>query len=1021
MPINTAYRWMLLLLLGFSYVLHSQTPVLHQFTRIDGLPSLEIYDIIQDQQGYIWIGTDKGLCRYDGTDFKMYKNQSQKGQSVSNFYIDAKGRLWAQNFSSQLFFIGGDSLHYFSPCNHLPPNTYITDYHVNAYQQVIISSSYGDCWYNKQTKTWVKFLTYKDIHRHWHGSINTDHQGQIWGVSGRTDLLSKIPSDSLTKETALIPFYFSPRCFCQDGNDTLCYNTVALFGNKERTLLMGTQKNKKPWDVFEYQSQQDTFTPLSKISQQLKDYGHIPIGKLIDTKNQLWLGTGGGGVLVFDLKEQEQLFQTPILQGKYVSSIIQDLEGNYWISTLKSGLFMLPNPNINYYQKDNSPIPDERINALAIKGQQLLVGTQNKYLLEIDSKQKRIVQQKQYSKLDFFEYLYWDSISNTLIHTSGAITAKGELTRLSAPFINIKRIIAYGQHYLIMNTGTHFIIGERPNAPPLQLDNFLPVKLSTITSNLPHIIPKAHLSILGPRIKTVHASHKKDKVWISTANGLSVYSPNHPPKTIEAGPNNKAIIGTAIVQTPDGKIWVGTAGDGLYTIKDYQIVRHYTPKDGLLSNFCSNLFVDGQQLWIGTDKGIQCFDPQKESWRNFDRSDGLLYDEIYAIRVIGQEVWAASTKGLINFNKNIPSQNPTTPPIYITHLQINERDTTIYPSYQLPYSQNTLKITFKGLSYKSSKNIRYKYRLKGLSDKWIYSDNYNNNALYQSLPHGTYTFEVACINEDGVQSKQVATIQFEIQPAYWQTWWFWSLILLASLGFVAAIVWWQFRIYKNKQDLLHQMNQLKMQALQTQMNPHFIFNVFSSIQELVFDEKNEQALRYIARFAKLIRFIFEKSNDLAIPVREEIKFIKLYLELERLRFEQKIDIQLDIAPELVDSENLVPPLLIQPIIENSFKHGLMHKEQDGILTIRLAPKNEGLQCLVRDNGVGRAKAQEYTQWKEKGMAKRSSGLSITQKRLEILSAETQQEALFKITDLFDDQKQAAGTQTDLWIPFVKNF
>ncbi|MCP4441084.1 MAG: hypothetical protein GY810_19340 [Aureispira sp.] len=222
--------------------------------------------------------------------------------------------------------------------------------------------------------------------------------------------------------------------------------------------------------------------------------------------------------------------------------------------------------------------------------------------------------------------------------------------------------------------------------------------------------------------------------------------------------------------------------------------------------------------------------------------------------------------------------------------------------------------------------------------------------------------------------------------------------------------------------MLQHINALKMQALQTQMNPHFIFNVLSSIQDLIVDEKNKEALLYIARFAKLIRFIFEKSSELTIPIAQEIKFIQLYLELEQLRFHQKIDIQLNISPSLLDGDQLVPPLLIQPILENSFKHGLMHKEKGGSLSLVLHEKDNGIYCCVEDNGVGRIKANEYTKWKNQNInSNRTSGLVVTQKRLDILSQETNCPSNFLITDLMNEKQEPVGTKTEFLIPFNSKF
>lgn len=213
--------------------------------------------------------------------------------------------------------------------------------------------------------------------------------------------------------------------------------------------------------------------------------------------------------------------------------------------------------------------------------------------------------------------------------------------------------------------------------------------------------------------------------------------------------------------------------------------------------------------------------------------------------------------------------------------------------------------------------------------------------------------------------------------------------------------------------------ELMMNALQAQMNPHFIFNTLNSIQHFLMENDRDSSMRYLARFARLIRLIFQYSKQKWISLEEEIAFLKLYIDLEELRFEQKITIHFEVDESLNGSMEylLLPSLLIQPLIENAFKHGLMHLEREGKLNILFKKTEAFLYCQIEDNGVGREQAQLYDQWGQD--EQRLTGLMITQQRLEMysqnFSLEEKLKSELKLTDLVDKDNKPNGTRVELFL------
>jgi LytS/YehU family sensor histidine kinase len=213
--------------------------------------------------------------------------------------------------------------------------------------------------------------------------------------------------------------------------------------------------------------------------------------------------------------------------------------------------------------------------------------------------------------------------------------------------------------------------------------------------------------------------------------------------------------------------------------------------------------------------------------------------------------------------------------------------------------------------------------------------------------------------------------------------------------------------------------ELELKAMRAQMNPHFMFNTLNSIQEIVLNKDDITARIYLADFALMMRMILENSTQKEISLEKELEFLKLYLKMEELRFENKFKISLNIPDELYFNNIKIPPMLIQPYIENAISHGLMHKTEKGLLTISFEIEFindlEYLKCTVLDNGIGRKKANEYSAWKEK--KHQSMATEITNERLQLLnSIHTKKGFQVIITDLENLKNESIGTKIELYIP-----
>ncbi len=291
---------------------------------------------------------------------------------------------------------------------------------------------------------------------------------------------------------------------------------------------------------------------------------------------------------------------------------------------------------------------------------------------------------------------------------------------------------------------------------------------------------------------------------------------------------------------------------------------------------------------------------------------------------------------------------------------------------------------------------------------------------YARLPPGAYEFKIFAGDEDGRRSPPLRSIHFTIQKPCWNTWWFYLLVGFVSLAMFYGVVSLRVRAIRRtareKNRINKKMAELELQALQSQMNPHFVFNALGAIQFFIRNTEIEMADDYLAKFGLLMRLFLESSKNKFIPLADEIRLIQLYIKLEKIRFEDRFDVSYEIDDELVDSYTLIPSLLFQPFVENAINHGLFHKKEKGYLSFAIKEAEEALICIIEDNGIGRERATELKQKSTKNY--KSRGTQIVKERLEVLEKMTDLSIAIKTEDCFPGRDEP-GTRVIIEIPFLE--
>lgn len=466
-------------------------------------------------------------------------------------------------------------------------------------------------------------------------------------------------------------------------------------------------------------------------------------------------------------------------------------------------------------------------------------------------------------------------------------------------------------------------------------------------------------------------------------------------------------------------LWLGTLNDGLYRAGLHQAPWHLSFEAAQFAEIRSLAYHEGR-LWLGTNKGYQELAVQNLtdlSGRTLAYQSGAACLN-HAIQIWPGKVALATANG---WHVRATSENPLRRPVIESldlltaeqpvNLYARWRDSLAEPRLNLAYDRNYVRMVYGVRFAEAPRRMQYRYRLLGQQSGWTYAGT-RREALFNNLKPGDYQFEVQVAPAGGAWTATMARASFYIRPPFWQTWWF----IAAAVGILASLIALYLRLRIRRVSRQLQLEKLVLEserkALRLQMNPHFIFNALESISSFIFKNDSRQAVRYLNNFAKLMRLTLESSVEHVHPVETEVSILKNYLELEKLRFGSQFEYQIDLSEDF-DFSVGIPPMMIQPHVENAIIHGLKPRKEGGLLKLSFALEQDWLVCVVEDNGIGRAAARR----RQKGPTHRSMATKINKDRLELLGRSLHKPVRLEVEDLYQANGEAAGTRVRLHIPY----
>lgn len=506
-----------------------------------------------------------------------------------------------------------------------------------------------------------------------------------------------------------------------------------------------------------------------------------------------------------------------------------------------------------------------------------------------------------------------------------------------------------------------------------------------------------------------------NNVWVGTTTGLYLFNNSIEKFNLNDGFDNSIIYA---LEKFNNSILIGSNSYGLGVLKN-GVFSSFDTKNGLLSNYIKSIIIDSKNtIWLATNFGLNCLTLDENnkisSLKSYTTSDGLYSNDVRDcfIDEVSNKVYVATSKGLNIIDLSDEKKSILAPLLHINEVLVNNH--SIDDNNNFEFNENNFQFTFSGISFKSLGNILFKYKLEGLEIDWI--ETKNNTVRYSSLPPNDYVFKLKAISKNNIECKDAICFNFTIQPPLYKTWWFKVIIgiIILSLLLFAKHLYQKRR--KKEQQIKEQISMLHYRALNAQMNPHFINNLVVNVNALANKGELENVKDCLGKFGELVNLVLRTTKSNLISASDELKMSKLYLDLEKFRFNKKISYSIrlnDITADDLDNI-LVPPMILQPIIENAIKHGFKDSNDNNTITINI--KTEGDDFLIFeiiDNGIGTQKIPINQTNKDSGIS-----LNNINKRLQLINETNTQENFVFITNLKNDFNNLVGSKITLKIPLI---
>jgi len=957
------------------HVFGQEFPMLH-YTIEEGLPSNNIYDIYRDDKGFLWFTSDKGIARYNGIKFEKFTTFNGLPDNEIFFsQEDNYGRLWFGTYNGELCYYKDDTFHSAANTSFLKlpfKNSFVTSVHLERDKSVTICFRENSIFLN--------------VNKNEISLLNLDNKYFINRPFFYLDI-SKLVKGGY-------------KVFCSDSTIYINDNceVTSMEKNYYKNLRISPIQNKRIFYNDDF-----IFSADMNIIGQFKNH---PIGNRLlhrvyfDDRNLFCAYNSG-----LDINDSLQ-----ILGNNNISSVNQDNVGNYWVCTLNDGIYSLN--KYFFFTRLLKDVYKSSIVYSCVRNNHLFFTTEdnNLYCLE-NGMAKCLFDYSKYNNEDtkraqepgYFidsNYKYYIFYNNDNIVIDNVLSEKQKIKRYSNNSLasGIKRVLSAGNNVYIQTRGRIMTIDYGKIGEGDEIGS----KFSNVVNEMTH----------AERIFCM-AKARDNSIWYSTINNFY-----------------KITDGRGALQSQFKKIPLK-----YFNFYDEYLIG-YTHSNQLLiyGNIEKNLWVDSIQ-------------PQNCIWDKFYKLDTshilISTNNLYRVLTINSKNSEKKMSVAVVENPYIPLQaesicvdsgncyffkngsitsiaiktlliKPDPPKLFFGFLKTNKKNYPIHDDLEIPFRESkNISISFSTLSF-SGKDVSYQYSVsRNNQDNWREVKGEEIN--FVNPAYGNYIIKVRAKTISSDYSQPIIYTLHILRP-FWASLWFIALCVCLLVAIIGMAIRYRIIYVLRKRERLHESEIRFMKseytALNALMNPHFIFNTLNNVQGLVNRNDKLAANEYLRVFADLIRQNMHNISKELIPLQKEIDLVNNYLLLEKLRFKDLLNYTINVSPEIDLSEIMIPPLLVQPLVENSIKHGILPLESvEGFININVYENNGILHIEVKDNGIGMSASQS-----NKDSLHESFGLENIKKRIKQLSIIQNKEITFHVHEIKDDEGKPQWTIVSINIP-----
>ena len=989
-----------------------------------GLSQLSCYALAQDSSGFIWVGTQDGLNRYDGRQFNVYAQQNEAGRklpsnAIFTLHFDPlHNLLWVGTSGGPcLYDPSGDSLATlsdffpFAAALEKLPIKKIVSFKKGEYW--IIAFNSGLYYLNTATATLRAFFTEPEQR-----SNVTDiawHEGKVI-VSLLYTLYEQVPQGRTYEPRLLMEGHLFPQ--------------IEAIASYDHRLWIGTISDGC-YHISNPIDKKENITAAGIVSGGIYCFA-------IDASDELWMGSRGSGIYRYNAatnrvtQAQHNQFLPGSPASNFVVFLFKDRQGNMWCG-LSGGLSKY-DPLSHQFGFVNGPaslngsLLDKVIYSMyRAKDGALFIGTQNRGLFEWKTRTNEFISFPASAVIGKANNVIYgiteDDQGNIWAATFGGLMQLDRKT---------KKITYYPENNMPVKLNKMYAITKLKKADGMLVSADDGLHFFSLKEKrwVPFPRKPENIDMISgfAAFRGVRYFYEDEDgtLWLcASGSGLMRY--DYLENKLEAIETVNRVSPSVRHLLADGPVFLLATDNGLvvYDREKDKLVKQVSVKANGFSNVCYAIQKDNQGFyWVSTNTGLRKINRQYEVEHVYNTSNGLTFLE-YNTGCTSKDangvLYFGGMGGVTFFDPAALKPNTFSPQPVITGIMVNDTPWPVSDrnrgNIRLRHNENFISFQFAATNFSNEKNNRFSYRLKGLNDNWSPLST-DDKAGFTSLPPGDYVFELRSVNSDGNWSEGITMLGITILSPWWRTWWF----VMGSCLLLGGTLTWLIRrrilAIKRESVLKQQIAEAEMMAMRAQMNPHFVFNSLNSIREMILSNENEAASHFLGKFAALIRITIDQSAKPFISLRQTISHLTRYMEIEQIRngeFTSRILADDELDPD----EVMLPSMLIQPFVENAIWHGTKPGRKNININIDFKQEKGRLLCIVEDDGIG---IRQSLKNKINGSKTHHSlGLENVANRIRLLNEKYRLESSMHINDKDElDAYTGTGTVVQLFLPLQIN-